>query len=225
MIFDIVNELLLCLRSWRITWAGLSTSWFRTHLDLAIKRCKYSTHTISSYPALNKAVCASKLQFTSISSSELIGNGILQRHISRTVLSSGVYQYMLHANIEMRLLQGLATMAFICSHVKAHWPAAGCGPPTFINCKKPLPQGQELGGIYNMSISTNGIIRSFLISIPPCYTSQPETPVILSYHGGTRNASFQLELDEFTNPEFNRLAIVVYPQGLDVCVMTTRTLT
>ncbi|RDW61598.1 carbohydrate esterase family 1 protein [Coleophoma crateriformis] len=115
----------------------------------------------------------------------------------------------------MRLLQGLAAVALACSHVEAHWPAPGCGLPSFINCQKPLPQGQKLGGIYNLSVLTSGLDRSYLISIPPCYTSRPATPVILSYHGGTRNASYQLELDKFTNPEFNRLAIVVYPQGLD----------
>ncbi|RDW77756.1 hypothetical protein BP6252_05809 [Coleophoma cylindrospora] len=115
----------------------------------------------------------------------------------------------------MKLLHGLAAIVLACSHVEAYWPAPRCGLPSFINCQKPLPQGQKPGGIYNVSVLTSGLDRSYLISIPPCYTSLPATSVILSYHGGSRNASYQLALDKFTDPEFNRLAIVVYPQGLD----------
>lgn len=55
-----------------------------------------------------------------------------------------------------------------------------------------------------------------MLSIPPNYYPGIPTPVILSYHGGTKTAEDQLELDQLTNPEFNTDAIVVYPQGIDV---------
>jgi len=39
--------------------------------------------------------------------------------------------------------------------------------------------------------------------------------VILSYHGGNRNASSQLQLDNLISPYFNTLsAILIYPQGI-----------
>lgn len=79
-----------------------------------------------------------------------------------------------------------------------------------------LPSGQSVGGIYNVSITSDGIDRSFLISIPPEYDPGTPTPVIMSYHGGDRTAESQLQLDQLTNPEFNTGDIVVYPQGIDV---------
>lgn len=79
-----------------------------------------------------------------------------------------------------------------------------------------LPPGQFIGGIFNVSIRSDGIDRSFLISIPPEYHSHIPNPVIVSYHGGDRTAESQLQLDQLTNPEFNTRDIVVYPQGIDV---------
>lgn len=79
-----------------------------------------------------------------------------------------------------------------------------------------LPQGQFIGGVFNVSIRSDGIDRSFLISIPPEYHSHVPNPVIVSYHGGDRTAESQLQLDQLTNPEFNTRDIVVYPQGIDV---------
>lgn len=79
-----------------------------------------------------------------------------------------------------------------------------------------LPPGQFIGGVFNVSITSDDIDRSFLISIPPEYHPHIPTPVILSYHGGDRTAESQLQLDQLTNPEFNTRNIVVYPQGIDV---------
>ncbi|OZJ01666.1 hypothetical protein BZG36_05673, partial [Bifiguratus adelaidae] len=60
----------------------------------------------------------------------------------------------------------------------------------------------------------SGTLRNFLISIPSTYSQQSQVPIILSYHGGTKTAQHQLELDQLTNPQFNTFAMVVYPQGL-----------
>lgn len=89
-----------------------------------------------------------------------------------------------------------------------NFPFAGCG--------KSLPQGQSTGKIYNISITSSGLGRSYLVFIPPRYNAHVLAPLILSYHGGNRNASQQLELDELTSPEFNTDSMVVYPQGIDV---------
>ncbi|KAJ5647265.1 carbohydrate esterase family 1 protein [Penicillium lividum] len=78
-----------------------------------------------------------------------------------------------------------------------------------------LPPGQSKGGVFNISITSDGKDRSFLLSIPPKYDSKVPTPLILSYHGGTKNATDQLELDQLTNPEFNTRDFVIYPQGIN----------
>ncbi|KAJ5611173.1 hypothetical protein N7510_007892 [Penicillium lagena] len=80
---------------------------------------------------------------------------------------------------------------------------------------KPLPAGQSIGGVSNVTITSRGLQRSYLISIPPLYDSETPTPVILSYHGGDRTADDQLQLDQLTNPDFNTRAFVVYPQGIN----------
>lgn len=96
--------------------------------------------------------------------------------------------------------------------------ASVCSSPVSIRakgCGKNLPSGQTKGGTFNVTISSIGLERSYLVFIPPGYSSHAETPVIFSYHGGDRTAEDQLELDELTSPEFNKHAFVVYPQGIN----------
>jgi poly(3-hydroxybutyrate) depolymerase len=81
---------------------------------------------------------------------------------------------------------------------------------------KPLPQGQVIGQTTNVTITSSGIERSYLISIPPKYDCKATTPVIFSFHGANRNASQQQQLSQFSNPEFNDFAITVYPMGINV---------
>lgn len=88
--------------------------------------------------------------------------------------------------------------------------------PALEGCGKSLPKGQSVGAVSNVTISSSGTPRSYLISIPPSYRTHIPTPVILSYHGGNRDAEDQLKLDELTNVEFNTRSIVVYPQGINV---------
>lgn len=95
-----------------------------------------------------------------------------------------------------------------------------CSSPVSIRangCGKNLPSGQAKGGTYNVTITSTGLERSYLVFIPLDYSSDAETPVIFSYHGGDRTAKDQLELDELTSPEFNTHTLVVYPQGINVC--------
>ena len=86
----------------------------------------------------------------------------------------------------------------------------------FVGCGKALPSGQAIGTTKNVSISSGGFQRSYLVFIPPTYNSFIPTPLILSYHGGVRTALDQLQLDQLTSPEFNTVSIVVYPQGINV---------
>lgn len=85
-------------------------------------------------------------------------------------------------------------------------------------CGKPLPQGQKPGNVYNMTITSGGVLRNYLVFIPPTYKSIFPTPIILSYHGGTQTSEDQLLLDQLTISEFNTEAFVVYPQGINVSI-------
>jgi hypothetical protein len=87
---------------------------------------------------------------------------------------------------------------------------------------KPLPAGQVAGGTYNMSITSSGIPRWYLISIPPFYEEEQLSPVILSYHSGLENATQQMSLTQMSNPYFNNISFVIYPQGINVCISMKR---
>lgn len=97
--------------------------------------------------------------------------------------------------------------------------ASVCSGPVSLQttgCGKNLPCGQMKGSTSNVTITSSGLERSYLIFIPSDYSKHAETPVIFSYHGGDRTAEDQLELDLLTSPEFNTHALVVYPQGINV---------
>lgn len=58
--------------------------------------------------------------------------------------------------------------------------------------------------------------RWYLLYFPENYEATNPAPVVLSYHGGNRNASRQQALDLLSTPFFNQDYIVVYPNGVDV---------
>jgi poly(3-hydroxybutyrate) depolymerase len=78
---------------------------------------------------------------------------------------------------------------------------------------------QPPGTVRNHTISIGQLERSFLLFLPQDYdTDNTPRPLILSYHGGGRTAERQLKLDQLTDPFFNRFSIILYPQGLNVCM-------
>ncbi|RFU28501.1 hypothetical protein B7463_g7842, partial [Scytalidium lignicola] len=117
------------------------------------------------------------------------------------------------------MIQLLVAAAYIAaSHLKpaeAYATPSGISIPILAGCGKSLPKGQAIGTVSNVTITSSGIERSYLISIPPSYNAYLPTSIILSYHGGTRTAEDQLKLDQLTNPEFNTEHLVVYPQGIN----------
>lgn len=86
----------------------------------------------------------------------------------------------------------------------------------YTGCGKNVPSGQAIGSVSNVSITSGGYQRSYLIYVAPTYNKFVPASVILSYHGGNRNATSQLELDLLTNSEFNTQSFVIYPQGIGV---------
>ncbi|KIH89947.1 ferulic acid esterase (FaeA) [Sporothrix brasiliensis 5110] len=93
--------------------------------------------------------------------------------------------------------------------------ASPCTTKAVTGCHKALPYGQSRGAVTNASITSNGLDRNYLVFVPPNYENKKPTQVILSFHGGTKTALQQLELDNLTLPEFNTDSIVVYPQGIN----------
>ncbi|KAI1383735.1 carbohydrate esterase family 1 protein [Hypoxylon trugodes] len=56
--------------------------------------------------------------------------------------------------------------------------------------------------------------REYRVWLPANYDSDTATPLILSYHGANKDITYQISLDELTDPFFNKDHIVVYLQGL-----------
>src|ERR1039458_2964053 len=68
----------------------------------------------------------------------------------------------------------------------------------------------------NVTITSNGIDRWYLLTLPSDFNASSATPVIFSFHGGDENATEQMGLSQMSNPEFNDFAIAIYPQGINV---------
>lgn len=89
--------------------------------------------------------------------------------------------------------------------------SAGCG--------KPLPVVQQPAGGDSHPTNftqTNGAKRTYLIHIPSNYNPNTPVPVIFSFHGNNKTSEQQEDLSQFSNEEFNKDAIAVYPQGVNV---------
>lgn len=81
--------------------------------------------------------------------------------------------------------------------------SAGCGST----------QSVQVGQTTNVTLADN---RWYLLYIPEKYASGSPAPLILSYHGGNRDASEQQKLDMLSTTFFNEDYVVAYPNGIDV---------
>ena len=78
----------------------------------------------------------------------------------------------------------------------------------------PDASGIPTGKLVNETLSSG---RSYLLFVPTSYSTRTTpAPLILSYHGGNKNASEQAALDLLTSPFFNVDYVVAYPQGINV---------
>ncbi|MEK8169017.1 hypothetical protein NKH77_01825 [Streptomyces sp. M19] len=80
-------------------------------------------------------------------------------------------------------------------------PSTGCGQDT------PVPPGQTT----DQQITSGDRARSYLLHLPESYDPGQPLPLVLSFHGHGRTASYQEELTGMSGLD----AVVVYPQGLD----------
>lgn len=68
----------------------------------------------------------------------------------------------------------------------------------------------------NVSITSLGIDRYYLLTLPPGLDVITPTPVIFSFHGGNRTAEDQYRLSRMSDTSFNDFAIAAYPNGINV---------
>jgi poly(3-hydroxybutyrate) depolymerase len=88
-----------------------------------------------------------------------------------------------------------------------------------LGCEQSNVTAQAPGTVKNHTLCVDSLQRSYLLFVPHNYASDKiPRSLILSFHGGGRNAERQLKLDRLTAPFFNVDALVAYPQGLQVCL-------
>ncbi|KAK4545530.1 hypothetical protein LTR36_002880 [Oleoguttula mirabilis] len=101
------------------------------------------------------------------------------------------------------------TVCLLSACANAVTKSAGCG--------KTLQQGIEQGGTgssNNISITSSGIERTFLLHVPQVYTATNAHGLIFSFHGRSKDAAEQEKLSQFSNHDFNPNMLAVYPNGI-----------
>ncbi|EOD46533.1 putative ferulic acid esterase protein [Neofusicoccum parvum UCRNP2] len=70
------------------------------------------------------------------------------------------------------------------------------------------------GTSHSHSIQSGGRTRDYIIHLPAAYDANTAAPLILSFHGNGKNASYQQSLSGFDDAAWNPAGIAVYPQGV-----------
>src|SRR5262245_45824862 len=74
---------------------------------------------------------------------------------------------------------------------------------------------QVLGpGGHSRSIDVGGIARSYLVHVPPGYSSATSVPLVIDFHGLTSPAAVQAAISGFRTLSDTAGFIVVHPQGV-----------
>jgi hypothetical protein len=83
-------------------------------------------------------------------------------------------------------------------------------------CNKALPTGIKPDESVNLTLSSSSGVspRKYRLHLPKGYDGSKELPLILSFHGRSRDALFQEELSQFSNASYGFKGISVYPQGV-----------
>ncbi|KAJ4423612.1 hypothetical protein N0V82_001780 [Gnomoniopsis sp. IMI 355080] len=107
--------------------------------------------------------------------------------------------------IPFTLLRPLVVTACLGqSHVVAAAPSLGCANATGASDVK-------TDSMSNVKLGS----RDYLLYIPTQYEPAVPAPLILSYHGGSRDAGHQAALDQFNSTFFNEDYLVAYPNSVD----------
>lgn len=93
--------------------------------------------------------------------------------------------------------------------VNAVTKSPGCG----LALGASITQGGT-GSSNSLSITSNGISRTFLLHIPTNYDVNDARGLVFSWHGRGKTALSQEALSSFSDPYFNPDMLAVYPQGI-----------
>ena len=92
-----------------------------------------------------------------------------------------------------------------------HLPSNGCS-----NVPDEPSKSGSPSGTFTMTNPVTGIARQGLLHLPESYSGDAPAPLILAFHGKGQSTSEMERQTQLSTAEFNRDAIVVYPQGLKV---------
>lgn len=87
-------------------------------------------------------------------------------------------------------------------------------------CRTSLPLDVQPGTPINLTLSSDSGVtpRKYRLHLPKSYNIDKKVPLILSFHGRGKDAYFQEELSQFSDPAFGYEGIAVYPEGVPVCL-------
>jgi poly(3-hydroxybutyrate) depolymerase len=92
-------------------------------------------------------------------------------------------------------------------------PSQGCGLA--------IPGGLTPGGPSQLEyIPSQEHNRSYLVHLPSNYNINKPAPLILGYHGNGKDAAHQEEISGMSETEYDRGYVVVYPNGVDVSILS-----
>lgn len=106
----------------------------------------------------------------------------------------------------LRRLVAVASLGHVVVVVVVAAPSPGCANATI-----------DASKVDTDSMSTVDLgDREYLFYVPTNYEPTVPAPLILSYHGGSRDAVRQAALDQFNSSFFNTNYLVAYPNSVDV---------
>ncbi|KAK4508414.1 hypothetical protein PRZ48_002152 [Zasmidium cellare] len=85
-------------------------------------------------------------------------------------------------------------------------------------CGKTLTPGTKTGGTgfsNNLTITSNGLKRSYLLHLPENYAPTRPHGLIFSFHGRGESGEYQEKLSKFSNGNVNPHMLAVYPDGVE----------
>jgi poly(3-hydroxybutyrate) depolymerase len=94
-------------------------------------------------------------------------------------------------------------------------------------CKKAIPEDITLGVSKNQTIDSESghTPRKYRIRVPKTYDNNVPVPLILSYHGRSKDMKFQEKLSQFANASYGFEGISVFPEGVPVSLLLGRHVT
>ncbi|CZT14543.1 related to poly(3-hydroxybutyrate) depolymerase [Ramularia collo-cygni] len=109
----------------------------------------------------------------------------------------------------MSLLNIAVSVLALLGAANALTKSPGCGRALGTNIRR-----GGTGQSNSLSITSNGVTRTFLLHIPTNYDVNDARGLVFSFHGRSRTAVSQEALSSFSDPYFNPDLLAVYPQGL-----------